>query len=305
MADIADNGAFNAQLANINSQNFGPTATANQALTGQQTQIAAQQAQQAAIQTQIQRASLPLIQQALSEAQADQSGANPGNPNAGMGAKQGAGPGGDAGPQADQSGTFNYSDHAGYIEDRLRGQNYVPPYTPQEMKQLQVAKTMSIADPQRGKAMFDMMDAQRKARIETQTAQNQQQMGNLYDTTAAIHTADPDGSTPGHTFTMLAQADPADAATIAKQVAKESGKEFDPTDSSMLNRADDLAREYSGHVAAVSHLYSGRPTKDIDGQLVDERTGQPVAGQKHLYTGSTGDSSRRIVSTRWRRLRCR
>jgi hypothetical protein len=292
MADIADNGAFNAQLANISSQNYGPTATANQGLVGAQTQLASQQAQQAAMQTQIQRATMPLIQQALSEASADQSSANAGNPNAGMGTKQGPGPGGDFSQTADSSGSdaFSYPDQAaGYIEDRLRGQNYVPPYTPQEMKALQLAKTIGIADPQRGKSMFDMMDSQRKARIEMQTAQNQQKMGDLYDTTAAVHNADPDGATPGQTYAMLAQADPPDAATIAKQVAKESGKAFDPKDTAMLTRADDLAREYSGHVAAVSHLYSGRPTHDKDGQLVDDRTNQPVAGQEHLYTGSTSE----------------
>ena len=50
MSDLADTSAFSLGIANNISQNFGPTAVANQNLTGAQTQLTQQQAQGAAIQ---------------------------------------------------------------------------------------------------------------------------------------------------------------------------------------------------------------------------------------------------------------
>jgi hypothetical protein len=55
---ISDNGAFNSNLANIASQNFGPTAITNQNLTAAQTQLVQQQAQAQAMQNQIMQARL-------------------------------------------------------------------------------------------------------------------------------------------------------------------------------------------------------------------------------------------------------
>ena len=61
MADISDNGSFNLGLANIASNNFGPTATTNNANTAANTQVQQQSAQAAAMQNQLTRARLPLI----------------------------------------------------------------------------------------------------------------------------------------------------------------------------------------------------------------------------------------------------
>jgi hypothetical protein len=51
MAGISDNGAFNSSLGNISSQNFGPTATAQQGLIQAQTAQTQQQTQMSQIQT--------------------------------------------------------------------------------------------------------------------------------------------------------------------------------------------------------------------------------------------------------------
>src|ERR1700722_19739361 len=61
MADVSDNGSFNLGLANITSQNYGPTATANQANTNANTAQVQQQAQAAAMQNKIMQARMPLI----------------------------------------------------------------------------------------------------------------------------------------------------------------------------------------------------------------------------------------------------
>jgi hypothetical protein len=235
-----------------------------------QTGLTQQQAQSAAMQNQIQRASMPLIMNALNQATADQSGSNPGSTTAG-------GAGGPAARQ-DQSGVLYNQDS---LEDTLRNQNYVTPYTPQEMKMLQASKTLSIADPARGKAMFDQMNAQRQARIDMQTSQNQNAMGNTYDAATAVATRDPDGKTPGATFSALEATDPQDAAAIRAQATTDG--QFDPA------YADQLAGKYANHLAAVSHLYSGRGTKIENGQLIDEKTGQAVTGQTQTFTGLTGE----------------
>ena len=238
-------------------------ANAGAALTGQQ-------AQSAAMSNQVQRASMPLIMSALKEATDDQSGSNPGNP---------AGGGGGPAARSDQSGVLY---DANSLEDKLRNQNYVTPYTPQELKMLQASKTLSIADPARGKAMFDSMNANRQARIDMQTSQNQNAMGNTYDAATAVATRDPGFKTPGATFSQLEAADPQDALAIRRQAVDENGQ-FDPA------YADQLAGKYANHLAAVSHLYSGRPTKMENGQLIDEKTAQAVTGQAQTFTGLSAE----------------
>jgi hypothetical protein len=274
---ISDNGAFNSNLANIASANYGPTATTNQANTQANTALVGQQTQAASMNNQITKASMPSILQAINEAGADQSGSNPGNPAAGQG-KQAAG--GNS-TNADQSGSANDSWYnAGNLEDAVRNQNFVTPYTPQDLQSLKLAKAIGIADPARGKALYDMMMTQRTARIDNQTASNQLKMGNTYDAATSVATIDPTGKSPGATFSAFKAIDPQDAAIIAKESTGTDGK-FDPV------IADQKAQQYSSHLAAVSHLYSGRPTSMNNGQLIDDKTAQPVQGQKQLYTGST------------------
>jgi hypothetical protein len=276
---ISDNGAFNSNLANIASANYGPTATTNQANTQANTALVGQQTQAASMNNQITKASMPSILQAINEAGADQSGSNPGNPAAGQG-KQAAG--GNS-TNADQSGSANDSWYnAGNLEDAVRNQNFVTPYTPQDLQSLKLAKAIGIADPARGKALYDMMMTQRTARIDNQTASNQLKMGNTYDAATSVATIDPTGKSPGATFSAFKATDPQDAAIIAKESTGTDGK-FDPV------IADQKAQQYSSHLAAVSHLYSGRDTDINNGQLIDKKTGQAVTGQAQLFTGSTSE----------------
>jgi hypothetical protein len=243
---------------------------ANTAQTQAQTQLTSQQAQQQAMNTQVQRASMPLIMQALNEANADQSSSNPGAPSQAPTTPGAQNPGQQA-AQGDQSGSWYNADS---LEDTLRKKNYVTPYTPQELQMLKTGTALSMNpnNPQAGKALVDRMQTQRQARIDTQTAQNQLLMGNTYDAATAVATKGKGA------YQSLAAVDPADAAAIAKDTTDASGN-FDE------DAADTKATQYASHLAAVSHLYSGRPTDMNNGQLVDTKTGQAVTGRDQLFTG--------------------
>jgi hypothetical protein len=278
---ISDNGAFNSNLANIASANYGPTAVAGQLNTAANTAVQTQQAQAAGMQNQITKASMPLIMQALNEAGADVSGANPGNPEAGQGKQA---PGTANAANADQSGSVDQFGTSGQLEDTIRNQNFIQPYTQSEMQQLTKWTSMAGLPGTAGdmaKARLAALQTQRQARIDNQTASNQRNMGNMYDSSAAVATADPNGESPGATFSAFKAADPQDAGVIQKEATDPITGKFDPV------QADTLARDHSNRLAAVSHLYSGRPTSMNNGQLIDDKTAQPVQGQKQLYTGST------------------
>lgn len=254
----------------INFNEPGLTA-AQTGLTQAQTGVAQQQAQQQAMNTQIQRATMPLIMRSIQEASADQSGANPGNPE--IAATEQA--------RADQSGVspsdFYGVNQAGMLEDALRRQNYIQPYTQQELQMLKYGTALSM-NPNTaagGKAIVDRMQTQRQARIDNQTAANQLSMGDTYDAAAAVATKG-EGA-----FRALLAVDPADARAINPAAAR----------GDIAPSADDDAKatKYAQHLAAVSHLYSGRPTKMENGQLYDERTGQAVVGRDQLFTGLNAD----------------
>jgi hypothetical protein len=258
---------YGGQIAGI--ENTG----ANTSLANAQTGVVSEQAKQEAMNTQIQRATMPMIMQAMSEATADQSGANPGNHEAGGGAA----PGGVPGPAsqraaADQSGARPlYSQDS--LEDTLRNNNYVQPYTQQELQMLKIGTALSL-NPKTaaaGTAMVERMKVSQQARTQNQTAQNQNKMGNVYDAATAVATKGP-GS-----FKALLATDPQDAAAINPAAAR---GDIEPTAD------DDLkATQYAKHLAAVSSLYTGRPLKMENGQIYDERTGQAIQGRDQLFTG--------------------
>jgi len=241
---------------------------ANTAVQGAQAGLVGEQAKQAAMQTEVQRASMPLILGAINDATRDQSGANSGNPDAVPGAAA------SRAASADKSGVNSDWYQADDIENSLRTKNYVSPYTPQELKMLQTSKTLSIADPARGKAMFDMMEANRKARMETQTAGNQLQMGNLYDGMDAITSLDPKAP-PGTAANLMRAIAPQTMATIEK-LSQADGVDLDTE-----------VRRYAGHVAGVAHMYAGRPTEMQNGQLIDKTSGKQVTGIDQIFTGLT------------------
>lgn len=280
MADIAPQPFINYGL----SQAQQGQATAAAGLETQQAGLVSQQAQSAQMNNQIQRATMPLILQTIQESQADMSGANPGNPEAGqgkIGAPGGEG-GGPAGPATTESGVTPSWYNSDSVEDAFRQQNYIQPWTDQELQMLKygTALSMSPNNAAAGAAIVARVQTQRQARIDNQTAQNQLRMGNTYDASAAVHNRDPDGDQPGSTFAMLAATDKPAAAGI-RSAATDANGNFNAA------AADALARQYSGHIAAVSHIYAGRPTDMVNNQLVDKATGQAVVGQAQLFVGST------------------
>ena len=275
MADIAP-----ASFLNLNA----PAQTAAETgLINQNAGLVNQQTQQAAMNTDVQRASMPLIMQALTEASADRSDSNPGNPDAGIGGTGSLMSPAARAARADRSGVEAPLYEQQSLEDTMRDKNFVQPYTPQELQMLKVGTALSMNpnNPGAGKALIDRMMAQRQARIDNTTATNQLNMGNVYDKAAAVSAVDT-SSSPGARLAALDAIDKPDADAIRKKATGPDGK-LDPV------LADDLAKQYTDHLAAVSHLYSGRPTKVENGQLIDEKTAQAVVGQKQTYTGSTAE----------------
>lgn len=265
MADISAQPFINYGASIAGQENTA----ANTGLTRAQTQLTGEQASQEAMNTQVQRATMPMIMHALTEASADQSGMNPGNPVAGAGMRAGRAAG-------DQPDTGYAADS---LEDKVRNTNYVPPVTPQEEQMLKLGTAMSL-NPKTaagGAAMIQRMQTQRQMRIETATAQNQNKMGNIYDAaTAVADYADKNGGKGA--WKMLEKTDPADAKAIADS-SKNADGDFDE------DQADFKAANYAKHLAAVSSIYNGRPLKMENGQLFDERTGQKVTGRDQLFTG--------------------
>jgi len=136
MSDIPDSGSFNLGLANIASQNYGPTATANQANTAASTAQTQQQTQAAAMQNKLMAARMPLILSQLhdeSVGSGDQSGVGGNAPGGGAGSAPRT-PGEDI---ASEDKSAVASDQNFYQPDEndaaLRSQYFVPQYTPQEM----------------------------------------------------------------------------------------------------------------------------------------------------------------------------
>jgi hypothetical protein len=248
-------------------------------LMGQQAALTSQQAQQAAMATQIQRASMPMIMQTMNEAYSDQSGANPGNPDAGIAAL----PNGTVPPGMTRAAAAPTADYTGVnVEDALRTQNYVQPFTPQEQNMVRMGTMMSF-NPQTaaaGTALVERAKTQAAMRVANQTALNQLKMGNMYDTSASVF----DAPLP-QAMSLLQQVNPAAAASLQAQAAKDGS---DP---------NQLAHDYAGHLAAVPHLYSGRPTHSDNGQLIDDKTEQPVAGQAQTYTGLTPEQRQKTIDS--------
>jgi hypothetical protein len=265
MADIAPQPFINYGL----SQAQQGQAQSSAALQGQQ-------AQGAAMTNQITAASMPMIMQALDEANsssstAAQSGTAPSS--RAVSARNRSGVNGQSSSD-DDTGTGHGYDGAS-METTLRDQNFVPPWTQDEQQQLtQWTKLAGLPGPagDMAKARVAALQVRRQARMENATAQNQKAMGNMYDTWATASTA-PDP--------LVALASVPDGKAVASQIAMRHGADEDGA------RAE--AKAFLEHGAAVSHLYSGRPTHDVNGQLVDDKTSQNVVGQNQVYRGSTAE----------------
>lgn len=277
MADIAATPFINYGLSQAQQMD----AQASAGLKTQQAGLVNQQAQQAAMDTAVQRRTMPYVMSAIDALTADQSGANAGNPNAGNG-RPGGPPAGGVG--ADASGEDPTLYNATSLEDTLRNQNYVAPVTQREQQMLQLgtALSMSPKTAAQGAALIERMKTERELRMSTATAQNQNTMGNAYDAASSVATIDPDLTTPGRTFGLLQQVDKRDAAAIAKIARNPDGT---------LNQemADRLAQQYAKHLAGVSFLYSGRPHEMKNGQMIDTNAGKKVVGIDQVLTGATDE----------------
>jgi hypothetical protein len=276
MSDIADNGAFNSNLANIASQNYGPAAMTSQANTNANTAVQQQAAQAAAMQNKLMAARMPLILSQLhdeSVGAGDQSGAaaggNSGGGSGGSGAGSAAVTPGAADPNdiAAQDKSAVPPDQNFYQPDKidaaLRAKYFVPNYTPQEMQALKKAYLVDPQDqygmgPKRVMAMHDM-------RIQTQTQQNQLDSRDDFDKLSAVTDAPAGGA-----MSVLEASHPETVAAIKRQFAKDPDEDRDE---------DDAARMFASHTAGAVHQYTGRKAvKDDAGVYRDEETGIPIPG---------------------------
>lgn len=269
MSDISDNGSFNLGLANIASQNYGPTATANQGLTGAQTQGAQQQAQTAAMQNKLMAARMPLILSQLHDesiGEGDQSGVVGGSGAGDAEVRESRTPGEGV---ASQEKSAVAPDQNFYQPDKidaaLRSKYFVQQYTPQEMQALRKAYLVDPSDqygmgPKRVMAMRDM-------RIQQQTNQAQMDSRDDFDKLHAVTDSD-----PGLAMHVLEASHPETVAAIRRQFAKEP-------DSEAAQDEDAAARMFASHVAGNVHQYTGRKAvKDEAGTYRDEETGIPIPG---------------------------
>jgi hypothetical protein len=273
MADISDNGSFNAALLNNNSQNFGPTAVTNQQntaantqLTQQQTQAAAQQTQAAAMQNQLTKARMPLILARLHDmttGQGDQSGVGwsdtpPAN---------GGGQGGEPKALTDARNNSGAADPSildpGAIDKVYRDNYYIPPVPPGALKALNNAYMVDPQDqnglgPKSVQARIDIWKAQRVAQV-------QQSSRNDFDALSAVTNA-PDGQA----MHVLATSHPEVVDALKKQFANDPNEDRDE---------EDQARLWAAHAAGAVHQYTDRKAvKDDAGVYRDEATGIPIPG---------------------------
>ena len=266
MSDLADNGAFNLGLANISSANSGPTAVANQQLTGAQTQQVQQNTQAQKMQNQLMAARMPLILARLHDmtsGQDDQSGVG-GSDSA---PANGGGTGGE--PQQltaarDNSGAAESSIlDPGAIDKALRSRYYIPPVPPGALQSLNNAYAVDPTDqygmgPKSVMARIDLWKQQRVAQV-------QQSSRDDFDALSAVTNA-PDGQA----MNVLEASHPEVVAALKKQFANDPNEDRDE---------EDQARLFAAHAAGAVHQYTDRPAKpDGAGVYRDEVTGIPIPG---------------------------
>lgn len=277
MSDIADNGSFALGILNNNSQNFGPTAVANQGLTAANTQstqantqLTQQQAAAAAMQNQLTQARLPLILARLHDmttGQDDQSGVGGSDSSP----ANGGGEGGE--PQAltdarNNSGTADPSIlDPGAIDKAFRDKYYVPPVPPGALKALNNAYVVDPQDqngmgPKSVQARIDIWKAQRVAQV-------QQSSRDDFDALSAVTNA-PDGQA----MNVLEASHPEVVAALKKQFANDPNEDRDE---------EDQARLFAAHAAGAVHQYTDRKAvKDDAGVYRDEATGIPIPGVEQV-----------------------
>ena len=270
MSDIAADSAQD--IAGNISQNFGPTAVANQQLTGAQTNLAGAQtqnvqqtAQAQAMQNKLMAARMPMILARLhdmSSGMSDQSGVG------GSGsAPSGAGPASEPeelSQARDRSGSADSSIlDPGAIDKAFRSQYYIPPVPPGALKAINDAYAVDPTDqygmgPKSVQTRIDMWKAQRVAQV-------QQSSRDDFDALSAVTNAP-----AGQAMNVLQASHPEVVAALKKQFANDPNEERDE---------EDQARLFAAHAAGVVHQYTDRKAvKDDAGVYRDEATGIPIPG---------------------------
>jgi hypothetical protein len=274
MADISDNGSFLGNLANINSQNFGPTAVANQANTAANTQVQQQSAQAQAMQNKLMAARMPLILSQLhdeSVGAGDQSGVGGGGASAGAGGGSSSGGGGQAASVSDklQAAQDNSGEadpsilNPDKIDAALRAMYFVPQVLPQEMQALRKAY---LVDPNDQYGMGPKRVLQQiEMRKMMQMQQSQMGARDDFDALHAVTDA-PDGQA----MNVLERSHPDTVAAIRQKFKNDPNEERDE---------EDQARLFAAHAAGAVHQYTGREAvKGDDGVYRDKDTGITIPG---------------------------
>ena len=274
MSDIPDTGSFNLGLANIASQNYGPSATSTQAMQGAQTQNVQQQTRNAAMENQIMQARMPLILSRLhgqTTGAGDQSGVSDDDSTDSNG---GAAPSAPKGVAA-QDKSAVASDQNFYQPDKIdaayRSHFFIPAVTQQEGESLSKAYA---ADPtgKYGVGPQSVM-AQREFRIAQQTQQSQLGANNEFDKMHAVTDAD-----EGMAMNILEASHPDTVAAIRRQFAKDPDAAMDE---------DAAARMFASHAAGAVHQYTGRKAvEDKAGVYRDEMTQLPIPGVEKVGLSS-------------------
>jgi hypothetical protein len=270
MSDIPDNGAFSLGLANITSQNYGPTAVASQAQTGANTQNLQQSAQAQAMQNKLMQARMPLILSRLhdmSVGMGDQSGVG-GEDNAPAGGGQPASVSDKLQRAQDNSGAVDPSIlNPGAIDAALRDKYFVPAVPPGAMKTISDAYAVDPTDqyglgPKSVMAKIDMWKTQ-------QITQNQKSAQDDFDALHAVTDAPEDQA-----LNVLRASHPETYAAIKQKFKNDPNEDRDE---------EDEARLFAAHAAGAVHQYTGRAAKPgADGVYRDEATGITIPGVEQV-----------------------
>jgi hypothetical protein len=305
MSDLADTGAFSLGIANNISQNFGPTATANQANTNANTALTQQQAQAAAIQNANARLQYQLFARGVQRV-TDFSGQD--GPNLGAGVDDSSGVTADyASPaSAPPAGTPNVpptpEDDIGQsaskqalIESWLeREYNVNPTGTNAEQGAILQAQAAAVQAKLSGNSGLAAAAEQRIQMLVTRRDQNVKDRQNAaqldasqhYDKLSAVESA-PDGQA----FDTLTAIAPNSATLIQKQNPDATPEEL-----------DEIARDTTAHVAAFVHRFTNRETTvGEDGATYDKQSGLrvdvPIRGVSPDRQAALLDQANKIVTT--------
>jgi hypothetical protein len=296
VADISDNGAFNANLANIQSAQWGPDATTQRANTQANTALVGQQTAGAQIQNANNRLQFALFQRGLAHVtdfsgqggptvdmtqtgSSDRSGTLGAIPNVNAAPTgQVGGATGQSNSLSDNSGAVTPDDDIGQsaakqglVEAQLDAQYNVNPMgTPAEQKQIVAAEAwaaqMKLSGNQGLAASADqqvaMLKDQRDMNVKDRQNASQLEASMYYDKGAVVESAHADG----RSFQIL-------QATAPEAARRIQAANPDATPAEL----NDIAADTAGHVAAFIHRFTDRPTVvGDDGVTYDKESGMRV-----------------------------